>query len=700
MSPSQRAPVRKGSWRWSARVAELAAWGTTVLVAVALHLTDLPRGTYYLGLGLVVGLGLWLIAFFRIFLDKAPDRAWLRWTGVAVNLVFASIFYALLREHVPSAQLVFVPVILGTGLIADLWAALLSAGIATATYWGVAAADGNAPRPLAGIFTAGLFLLGGAVAGLLARELRTHYRGEQEEHRLATAVRHRLMAVVDAVDEGIVFADRQGIVRVVNERVGDIFEIDPEAFLGSPKVELLRTIAKKTEDPEGFMEIFQPTRDEVDIELRHEVEQIIPTRRQLQLYSGPTHDDAGGLVGRIDVYTDVTEARVRSAEAERLYEEARKTAEDYQRALLPDSTPALPRIGIVGHYLPAAGRRAVCGDFYDFVNLGDGRMAMVLGDVCGVGPTAAGDAALCRFTLRSFATDTSDAAALMDRMNAQVTGHMPAERFVRMFIGNLDPERAILEYANAGHVPPVIFRAATGEVEWLGEGGLALGIERESTYKVARVELEPGDMVVLYTDGVTEAPRNGRPFGQGKFLDLVRDYGMGTPGELVQAIRRSVDLWASEGGLRDDIALLVFQVVPDALAGDVVRELVVPNEIGRVPDVRRFVGDFLADARASVEASSEILLAVGEAAANASRHGRNPTGRSEVRVRCALEGSTVSVVIADDGTGFDPEAVDARSPDPFASGGRGLFLMRALMDEVEMHSSSSGTRIVMSRRLT
>jgi serine/threonine-protein kinase RsbW len=174
---------------------------------------------------------------------------------------------------------------------------------------------------------------------------------------------------------------------------------------------------------------------------------------------------------------------------------------------------------------------------------------------------------------------------------------------------------------------------------------------------------------------------------------------MGTPGELVQAIRRAVDLWASEGGLRDDIALLVFQVVPDALAGEVVRELVVPNEVGRVPDVRRFVGDFLADVRASVEASSEILLAVGEAAANASRHGRNPGGRSEVRVRCALDGSTVTVEVADDGTGFDPEAIDSRSPDPFASGGRGLFLMRALMDDVEMHSSPSGTRIVMSRLL-
>ena len=700
MRPSERHPVRRGSWRWSARVAELAAWGTTVLVGLALQLAELPRDTYLLGLGLVVGLALWLVVFFRVLLERSPDRVWLRWTGVAVNLVFAGVFYALLQGHVPSAQLVFVPVILGSGLIADLWVALLSAAAATVAHWSIAAAAGDAPRPLAALFSAGLFLLSGAVAGLLARELRTHYRGEQEEHRLATAVRHRLMAVVDAVDEGIVFSDRQGVVRVANERVAELFDVDPEAFLGAPKVQLLRTIARKTEDPEGFMEIFQATRDEVDAELRHDIEQIIPARRQLILYSGPTHDESGTFVGRIDVYTDVTEARRRSAEAERLYEEARRTAEDYQRALLPDSTPSLPRVGLVGHYLPAAGRRAVCGDFYDFVSLNDGRIAMVLGDVVGVGPSAASDAALCRFTLRSFASDISDAAILMDRMNAQVHSLMSAERFVRMFIGTLDPERAVLEYANAGHVPPVVYRASTGDVEWLGEGGLALGIERDSTYKVARAELEPGDMVVLYTDGVTEAPRNGRPFGQGKFLDLVRDYGMGTPGELVQAIRRSVDAWSSEGGLRDDIALLVGQVVPDALVGEPTRELVVPNEVGRVPDIRHFVGDFLSDLRAPVDVSSDVLLAIGEAAANASRHGLNPNGRSEVRVRCSIDGPSFVVEVADDGAGFDPSAVEAESPDPFASGGRGLFLMRALMDDVHVESSASGTRIVMARHLS
>ena len=237
-----------------------------------------------------------------------------------------------------------------------------------------------------------MFLLCGAVAGLLAGELRTHFRGEKREHQLATAVRHRLLAVLDAVDEAIVFRDRHGTARVINQRAGELFDLEPDAFLGEPVVELLRTVARLTEEPEDFMETFQLLRDDPEAELRLAIDQILPRRRKLRLYSAPAFDDVGALVGRIDVFTDVTDAAARADEVEKLYETARKTAESYQRALLPDKVPTLPRVSLVANYVAAAGRRAVCGDFYDFVALRDGRMAIVLGDVCGIGPVAANDA--------------------------------------------------------------------------------------------------------------------------------------------------------------------------------------------------------------------------------------------------------------------------------------------------------------------
>ena len=699
MLSRDRQTVAKGSWRWAVHIAELTAWGTVLLILGALHLADLSPPSYRTGLALVAALAVWLGLFFRVLLFRALDKRWFPWAGVAVNVAFACGFYALLRSEVAGIHLIFIPVIMASGLLGSVLKAVAASVLAVAGYLGVAALTGTLPATVPATITSGVFLLSGLVAGLLAGELRTHFRGEKKEHQLATAVRHRLLAVLDAVDEAIVFRDRNGIARVVNERAGALFQLEPDRFLGEPVVELLRSVARQTEDPEDFMEAFQALRDDPTMELRLQVQQIIPARRRLRLFSAPTFDEDGSLVGRIDVFTDVSDSVARAEEIERLYEGARKTAESYQRALLPDHVPVLPRVSLVAHYVAAAGQRAVCGDFYDFVTLRDGRMALVIGDVCGIGPAAANDAALSRYTLRSLAARESDAGALLRSMNDLIHAQSSNERFVRMLLGVLDPERAVLEYANAGHVPPVLYRAESGEVDWLAEGGLPLGVEEGMDYKVARIDLAPGDMLVFYTDGLTEAPRHGRPFGQGKFADLVTEYGVGTPGELVQALRRSVDSWVSNE-LRDDLALVVTKVVPDSTLEEPTRELVLPNEAVRVPEVRAFVASFLADVRAPVDVSGEILLATGEAAANANRHGRRAEGRSEIRVQCRFHTGTVAVTIADDGPGFDPTLVEtADLPDRFASGGRGLYLMRELMDEVEVESGPGGTAITMCRRL-
>jgi serine phosphatase RsbU (regulator of sigma subunit)/anti-sigma regulatory factor (Ser/Thr protein kinase) len=695
---AHRGATHRGSGRWILRVAEATAWGTAGALFLILHSADLTTGTYRAGLVLVTLLALWIFVTFRVVFPRVRRPGVVAFVTVLVGLVFAGAVYGLLRGDVPSVQLTFVPVILVTGLVTGVWGGLTAAAVATAGYLITAELSGALPGLAGAGLHVGIFVLSGSVAGLLAHELRTHYSGEQEGHRIATAVRHRLLAVLDSVGEGIVFRDRQGIVRIVNQRAEELFDIGAGDYLGDPVVGLLRTVARQTEDPEGFMETFQRLRGDPEIELREWVEQIIPARRQLRLHSRPTFDDSGAPVGRIDVYTDVTESVARAAEVERLYEDARHTAESYQRGLLPAGVPSLPRLNMVAHYIPAAGRRAVCGDFYDFVPLDRDRQAVVLGDVCGVGPAAANDSALTRYSLRSFATEESDPAALLDRLNRHLVLQTSPDRFVRLLLGVLDPERGMLEYASAGHVPPVVYRARSGKVEWLSEGGTVLGVEPRADYEAERVELEAGDMLVFYTDGVTEAARAGRPFGQGKFSDLVEQYGVGTPGELVQAIRRAVEAWV-DGELRDDLALLVCQVVPEA-AVEPARELVVPNEPARISDVRSFVAGFLAALRAPVEDSQEMLLAVGEAVANAYRHGRKPAGRSEIRVRCSVEGDTVTVTISDEGPGFDPTTVPGDElPDRFASGGRGLFLMSQLVDSVAFESSSDGTTVILARRM-
>lgn len=698
--PFTSAEVHRGSKRWRLQVAELTSWGTVAALALVVVGAGLPSGTYRWGLLLLALLGAWIFVTFRIVFVQAAEARWAAWSSLLAGLGFAAVAYSLLRFHVPSIALVFLPVIVIVGLLRGLREALATAGLATAGYWLAGDIVAGPPGLVSVALHAGAFALSGSIAGLLARELGSHYRGEQEEHRLATAVRHRLLAVLDAVDEGVIFRDRNGVVRVINRRAGEFFDLRADDHLGEPANELLRTIARLTEDPEGFMETFQELRDDPELELRSWIEQILPERRQFRLYSGPTFDEAGLLGGRIEVYTDVTEGVRRSAEIERLYEETRAVAESYQRSLLPTDAPSVPRINVVAHYVPAAGRRGVSGDFYDFMPLSEGKLGVTLGDVCGIGPAAVNDAALARYTLRSLAAEQDDPALLFERLNHQIVRQSSSERFTRLLLGALDPERAVLEYVNAGHVPPIVYRAGPQEVEWLAEGGIALGVEEDVQYKCARVELQPGDMILFYTDGVTDALRNGRPLGQGKLTDLVEEYGVGTPGELVQAIRRAVEAWVFGGEPRDDVALLAFQVAPDAAIAEPVRELVLPNEPARVAEVRAFVASFLADVRAPVEISQEYVLAVGEAAANAYRYGRRSMGRSEVRIQCRLEGPAVVTSITDEGRGFDPHTLEREGPpDRFASGGRGLFLMRALTDDVGYEVGEQGTTVTLRRRV-
>lgn len=657
----------------------------------------MPGDTYAAGLALVLLVVLAALLPSRFLPAGMMRSRHIAFAGMLAGAVLGLATYALLGRYVASAHLFFVPFIVVTGLLANLRFALLAALASGVAYLTLAhVLERNVPIT-GGLLNIGVFMLSASVAGLLAEELRSHHARERREQRRAAAVGHRLAAVVDAVEEAIVFSDRDGMVQMMNPRAVELFDLDADAHLGDPEADLMREIALQLDDPEDYIERLQEVRGHPDQESRWRVEQIMPARRMLDVLSRPALDDKGKRVGRVEVFVDVSEEVRRAAEVERLYREARTTAESYQRALLPPAIPALPRVSLVAHYIPAAGRRAVCGDFYDFLTLSDGRVAVLLGDPCGIGPAAVSDGALARYTVGSILRTEVDPGRLLQRAQAVIRDRLSSDRFVRLLVAVLDPERAILEYASAGHVPPMLFRARDGEVEILTAEGLPIGVEDKATFEVGRRELQPGDMLFLYTDGVNEAARNGRPLGQGKLKDLVGDYGVGTPGELVQAVRRAVEAWV-DGTLRDDMAMVGCQVVPDADVGEPVRELVLPNDPTRTREVRSFVADFLADLRAPMDATADILLAAGEAAGNAVKYGRRLEGRSEIRVRCRLDDLDVVITVADDGPGFVVEEVETHElPDPLSSGGRGLFLMRELMDDIDIDSSPSGTIVTMSR---
>lgn len=127
----------------------------------------------------------------------------------------------------------------------------------------------------------------------------------------------------------------------------------------------------------------------------------------------------------------------------------------------------------------------------------------------------------------------------------------------------------------------------------------------------------------------------------------------------------------------------------------------VPNEPSNASDMRAFVADFLAQAQIPEHVADEVLMAVGEVVANCCRHGRAMKGTGEVAIRCEMRDSCIEITVTDDGPGFDVESVlETGVPDLLSSGGRGFFLMRQLMDRVDVDSSAAGTTVVLERKLS
>jgi serine phosphatase RsbU (regulator of sigma subunit) len=234
-------------------------------------------------------------------------------------------------------------------------------------------------------------------------------------------------------------------------------------------------------------------------------------------------------------------------------------AREIQLSMLPRAAFRAPGLEAFGMTRPA---NTVGGDFYDIVALEDGRVVLALGDVAGKGSPAALLMALLLAMMRTLIDEGFEGAALVSRLNAQVAKHAPRSRFVTLFLATLDPASGQLVYVNAGQNPPLL-RRATGGYERLHEGGIALGMFDHATYSAGRVELQTGDLLVMYSDGITEAEDpDGRPFDEAGLQQVVEAAGWGSAKELGWATFAAVERHARQRRLYDDLTVLVARRLP------------------------------------------------------------------------------------------------------------------------------------------
>jgi anti-anti-sigma factor len=355
--------------------------------------------------------------------------------------------------------------------------------------------------------------------------------------------------------------------------------------------------------------------------------------------------------------------------------DARRTmAETLQRSLLPGELPLVDRLAVAARYLPAVAGTQAGGDWFDVLALSGGRVALVVGDVVGDGAPAAAvmgqlRSALAAVLLAGFRPGR--ALEVLDRFAAEVAG----ARVSTVACLQLDPATGRLTYSSAGHPPSLLL--TDGGADYLDGGhGPALGLPTRGRRPEAAITLPVGGTLLLYTDGLVERRGATLDDGLARLAATADERRLDAPSTLLDRLLQEL----VDGGASDDIALVAVRRLPAPLRLDL------PAVPAQLRGLRRAVQRWAEEASLPAEATGDLQLALGEAAANAIEHAYQDDerrGRVVVAVDPAADGS-LAVTVSDTGTWRPP------ADDP-GFRGRGLQMISALAADVDLTHGPAGT---------
>jgi sigma-B regulation protein RsbU (phosphoserine phosphatase) len=257
-----------------------------------------------------------------------------------------------------------------------------------------------------------------------------------------------------------------------------------------------------------------------------------------------------------DLLTSIENLRRTTAEKERYVREL-EIAKEIQDTFLPESPPDLAGTGIAAVTIPAM---EIGGDFYDFIPVGEGRWGIVMADVSGKGISAALFMALSRTHLHVGGMTNADPTAAVRQANRWIYDDGRSSMFVTVFYGVLDPAGMQFSYVNAGHNPPVLVRQE-GVQDLTGSRGIALGVVPDVSIAATAQDLRHGDLLVLYTDGVTEAFNDkNEAFGEERLRDFLQKNRAGPAGEILEDLVAEIRRFTGTADQSDDITLVVVKV--------------------------------------------------------------------------------------------------------------------------------------------
>jgi len=369
-----------------------------------------------------------------------------------------------------------------------------------------------------------------------------------------------------------------------------------------------------------------------------------------------------------------------AVERARLYAREHQVATTLQRALLPADVPQVPGIRVDAAYMAATRASDVGGDWYDVFRLGDGRLCVAIGDVVGHGLQAAVVMGQVRQAIRTAALEGHEPAKVLSLAN-HVLALNRQEGMTTAIAGMYDPLAMTFTYAVAGHPAPIV--ADGGQVVTLTSGGLPLGFLDAGALPTWTVQLTPGALLVLYTDGLIEFDRDAAAGHAALLTAIQTEQGDASP----DPAHRILDRMLSGTQARDDIAIVAVALAPGPLDR---LEVTLPAEPSSLRLVRQAVAQLSAGVGLDRRRAFDLNVAVGEAVNNVVEHAYGAASGT-VKLRAYRDDSVLRVEVEDTGR-WRPDRPD--NP-----GGRGFNLMRALTDGVHVVTGEHGTIVRLTVRL-
>jgi GAF domain-containing protein/ligand-binding sensor protein len=239
------------------------------------------------------------------------------------------------------------------------------------------------------------------------------------------------------------------------------------------------------------------------------------------------------------------------------FEEHYHVAQLIQRSLLPDRVPSFKEVEIGFQYLPS---QEISGDYYDFLDFG-GKLGIVVADVSGKGTSAAIFTSQGKYAWKAYALLESDPQKVLTLLNRVMIENVPADKFISLIYAVMDLKKMEMTYSNAGHLPPLLYRSKTKELQYLEAPGMLLGIDDKAEFSKRKVSLMSGDFLLFYTDGVTEAQNEkGEFFAIEKLQKAFISNINHSPQVIANRILATVRQWTHKRRLDDDITILVLSV--------------------------------------------------------------------------------------------------------------------------------------------